>query len=315
MVLEGIYVVNEEGEFAFRHVAPPSDAELTRVAERIRHVVSRLLERRGAGPQASPDEADTLQQRQPLLAELYGASLTGRVASGPRTGRRIAIVGGGDDREDLPARCGRRCASVSGFSVHADVRIPAHNRMRLERLARYAGRPPLSTERLSLLPDGRLLYRLKRRWSDGTSHMIFEPVELVERLAALVPPPRVNLVRYFGVLGPAARFRPLVVPEPEATESSPHSGCPARPGIIAAETENDKDEGKSRSRNYSWAQLMARVFEFDVLKCPRCGARMRILAAIHPPDAIEKILICLGLPSRPPPIAAGIPNPDAPDRW
>jgi hypothetical protein len=76
--------------------------------------------------------------------------------------------------------------------------------MRLERLCRYAGRPALATERLSLLPDGRLLYRLKRRWRDGTTHMIFEPLKLVEKLAALVRPPRFNLVRYHGVLAPSA---------------------------------------------------------------------------------------------------------------
>lgn len=66
--------------------------------------------------------------------------------------------------------------------------IPPHDRMRLERLLRYAGRPAIATERLSLLPDGRLLYRLKRRWRDGTTHVIYEPLELVERLAALLPP-------------------------------------------------------------------------------------------------------------------------------
>ena len=48
-----------------------------------------------------------------------------------------------------------------------------------------AARPPVATERLSRLPDGRLLYRLKRRWRDGTTHVVFEPVELVEKLAAL----------------------------------------------------------------------------------------------------------------------------------
>ena len=62
-----------------------------------------------------------------------------------------------------------------------------------------AARPPLSTERLSLLPDGRLRYRLKRRWSDGTTHVIYEPMELMERLAALVPPPRFNITRFYGV--------------------------------------------------------------------------------------------------------------------
>jgi hypothetical protein len=69
--------------------------------------------------------------------------------------------------------------------------------MRLERLCRYAARPPVATERLSLLADGRLLYGLKHRWHDGTTHVLFEQLELLEKLAALVPPPRFNLVRYY----------------------------------------------------------------------------------------------------------------------
>jgi len=94
-------------------------------------------------------------------------------------------------------------------------RIPARNRLRLERLCRYAARPPVATHRLSLLPDGRLLYRLRHRWRDGTTHVIFEPLDLLSMLAALVPPPRFNVVRYHGILVPAAALRPLVVPESE----------------------------------------------------------------------------------------------------
>jgi hypothetical protein len=46
----------------------------------------------------------------------------------------------------------------------------------LERLLRYAARPPLAAERLEPLPDGRLSYRLKTPWKDGTTHVIFEPL-------------------------------------------------------------------------------------------------------------------------------------------
>jgi len=174
-----------------------------------------------------------------------------------------------------------------------------HYEWSFERLARYAGRPPVATERLSLLPDGRLLYRLKRSWRDGTSHVIFEPGELVEKLAALVPPPRFNLVRYHGILAPSAAWRPLVVPESEARDASTHRDWAAAAGSEAAK---EKKKGDGRPRNYSWAQLLHRVFEFDVLNCPRCGGRMRILAAINQAEAIQKILDCLGLPARPPPI-------------
>ena len=300
LVLDGIYIVNERGEVVFRHVAPPSDAEMARVADRVHRSVARLLDRKGLGPEAVPEEADTLGQEQPLLAELYGASISGRVATGPRAGRRVTKVGDEVDVESQALASGSCCASVAGYSIHAGVRVPAHDRVRLERLARYAGRPPLATERLSLLPDGRLLYRLKRRWRDGTTHVIFEPGELVEKLAALVPPPRFNLVRYHGILAPSAAWRQLVVSEPPACDATTHRVCPANAGNAA----NAKNKGDCRPRNYSWAQLLRRVFEVDVLKCPRCGGRMRILAAINPPAAIHKILDCLGLPTRPPPIAA-----------
>ena len=56
-------------------------------------------------------------------------------------------------------------------------------------------------------------------------------------------------------------------------------------------------------RNYAWAYLMMRVFQMDVLKCERCGGRMKIISSIHPPDTTRKILECLGLPSRAPPLA------------
>src|SRR5262245_25316469 len=60
---------------------------------------------------------------------------------------------------------------------------------------------------------------------------------------------------------------------------------------------------RPHDRNYTWAELMKRVWELDVLECPRCLGRMKIVAAIHAPDSITKILNSLGLPSRAPPVA------------
>lgn len=182
---------------------------------------------------------------------------------------------------------------VSGFSVHAGVSIRADDRKGLERLCRYAARPPVAVERLEQLSDGRLSYRLKTPWRNGTTHVIFDPLEFIAKLAALVPAPRVNLIRYYGVFGPAAKWRPAIVPGSIGTDSTQEScGC----------GENDREETAPR-RNYAWASLMARVFEFDVLKCPDCGGRLRILAATHPPVNTRKILECMGLPSRAPPVA------------
>lgn len=102
-----------------------------------------------------------------------------------------------------------------------------------------------------------------------------------------------------------------MVPESEAQDLPPHSGCPAKNN--SSGTGNRKAKGRSRPRNYTWAELLKRVFLVDVLVCDRCGGRMKVLCAVHPPDAIRKILDCLGLPSRPPPIARASPAID--DRY
>ena len=305
LALDGIYVVDGRGEPLFRRAPPPSDAEVARVAKRLHRRVARLLERRGLGPQADPHEADSLRRDEPLLAELYSASILGRAATGPRAGRRIARVGDEVDPADGALPSGPCCASVAGFSVHAGVCVPPRDRLRLERLCRYAGRPPLATGRLSLLPDGRLLYRLKHRWRDGTTHVIYEPMELIERLAALVPPPRFNITRYFGVLAPTATFRRLIIPQGEPHPPT-HPGCEVAMEAEKTERARSKRKRPLHARNYPWAQLMTRVFSIDVLACPRCGARMRILCAVNPPDAIRKILACLGLSTRNPPISSAM---------
>jgi len=142
---------------------------------------------------------------------------------------------------------GRRHARLEGFDLHANVAAPAGNRERLERLCRYALRPPVARDRLQLTAGGQVVLQLRRRWSDGTTHLLFDPIELLERLAALTPRPRVNLVLYYGVLGARARWRGRIVaslraagasgddrasggepPEGTAPVNRPHDVRPAR---------------------------------------------------------------------------------------
>jgi hypothetical protein len=98
---------------------------------------------------------------------------------------------------------------VAGVSQHAAVTVPARDRHRLERLCRYVARPAVASERLARLEDGLLIYRLKRRWRDGTAAFVFAPEEFVGRMAALVPPPRFHPLRFAGVLAPRAPAVPL----------------------------------------------------------------------------------------------------------
>ena len=107
--------------------------------------------------------------------------------------------------------------------------------------------------------------------------------ELIEKLAALVPPPRLNLVRYHGVLAPNAGFRRLVVPScsvlPEASSVGVSTVSPSR-------------------RRLGWAALLARVFAVDVTRCPSCGGRLGLVAVLSDPASIGRYLSGVGLAGR-----------------
>jgi len=89
---------------------------------------------------------------------------------------------------------------VAGLSLHAGVAARADQRQKLERLCRYISRPAISEKRLSVTPNDNVRYQLKTPYRDGTTHVIFEPLDFIARLAALVPKRRVNLTRLCGDL-------------------------------------------------------------------------------------------------------------------
>ena len=148
------------------------------------------------------------------------------------------------------------CADHDGFSLHAAVRVEAHDRKRLEQLCLYITRPALSDERVQLNAVGQVELKLKTPWRAGTTHLVMSPLEFMQRLAALVPRPRLHLIRYHGVLAPNARLRPLVVPqEPEVQE---------RAAEVAVADECDVQTVQSRPHRISWARLLKRVFCSDI---------------------------------------------------
>jgi hypothetical protein len=307
LVMDGVHYEDENKRLRFQRLPPPTDGEVARVTACIVKKIQRLLERRGLGRRTDPGEADPLLREQPLLAELYSASVRGRIASGPGAGERLKGVKFEFEMESEGKKPGR-CASFSGFSLHCNVCIPTKARRQLENLCRYVARPAVATERVSKLGDGRILYRLRHQWRDGTSYVIFDPLDLIGKLAALVPPPRFNLVRYHGVLAPSARWRSSIVPavSSEASGSLNCPECAVRKEEKDSKGKKPQNPSKGHPRNYSWSELLKRVFGYDVLKCDWCGGRMRILCAINPPEAIKKILDCLGLPSKPPPISPAV---------
>jgi len=88
-----------------------------------------------------------------------------------------------------------------GFSVDAKVCIEAHERCGLERLLRYCARPAFALERLREIDARHLVYESVKPGSVG---LMPTPLQLLDRLAALIPPPRKHRHRTYGVLAPNA---------------------------------------------------------------------------------------------------------------
>jgi len=128
-----------------------------------------------AEPQAEGEEARTLR---PLQA----AAVTYRIAFGPRAGQKVLTLRGAVPREATARQ--PLCADIDGFSLHAAVRVEAHDRKRLEQLCRTITRPALSDERVQLNAAGQVELKLKTPWRDGTTHLVMSPLEFMQRLAA-----------------------------------------------------------------------------------------------------------------------------------
>jgi len=227
------------------------------------------------------------------------------------------------------------------------VTVRAGDRDALERLCRYGARPPFSLERISLLPDGRVAYRLRKPRKNGATHLVLTPMQFLARISALIPPPRFPLLRFAGVLAPSSALRPDVA----AMRAATHHDDPAPRAANDAPThhdDNNKKKKKTKATSPSaaeapspmhpnaarpansthatslgtgvvpqcyaridWASLLRRIYLEDVLACP-CGGRRRLVAEVTERDTIVAILQHLGLDTEPPRLArARDPTEDA----
>ncbi|MCP3985250.1 MAG: hypothetical protein GY723_12745, partial [bacterium] len=265
LAVDGIYARGEDGTVTFYRVAAPRTADVEQLVVEVAKRVERWLQSQGYGvdDEVVFDDQDTMLQ-------LQEASAAHRAALGVRAGkktRRYRLIAG---REvPLPARC----AVYQGYSLHAGVVVGAHDREARRRLCRYIARPPLAKSRLEEREDGALVLRMRRAWSDGTTAIVFDPVELVGKLIALIPPSHANLVTYAGVFGARSALRAEVVPTPPEEERQWRKIC----------------EHPSRARFWGWqpwARLLWKEFGVDAWACPRCGEQMELRAIVRGPRVI-----------------------------
>jgi hypothetical protein len=295
LFLEGGFYQTHQGPKLW-WIDPPTDAEIQAMVVTLATRVIRFLKKRGyfeddAG--SAIVEEETTQDE--LLPELQAASVQSRIAMGERKGQKVRRLGILEFADFEASLKGPLCAVTQGFSLHAAVYCAPGERDKLEKLCRYIARPAVAEDRLSMRPSGDIILRLKTPYSDGTSHLLFSGLEFVEKLASLIPPPRIHLTRFFGCLAPHAKIRSQIVPK-KAPDSEQAQA--ASTGVSAETT-------PKKTRRIGWAELLARVFQIDMKHCPSCGGEsFKPIAAIVEVSAVRKILTHLGLPDKPPDIAS-----------
>ena len=202
-----------------------------------------------------------------------------------------------------------------GFSVDAGVRIEATDRAGLERLLRYCARPPFAMDRLKQR-GADMVYRCGKGHTEPlqsdkySGELVLTPLELIDRIAQLVPPPRMHRHRYYGVLAPNSPLRGVVTAMAQVAVVGIPLGARVSAGADAltpgtapvpscaggATASEPPAKPKPRpSEHYLWAALIARIYEVFPLICPHCGGQMRIIAFITFSADIQKILEHIGV--------------------
>jgi hypothetical protein len=273
LFLDGVYVDAGVGASDQRFIAIHSHrvADIVSLTHKISSRIARYLERNGFIERDAENS---------FLAELNGSearddqsySVNYRISVGHQKGRKVFAL------KTLPSlfaedQGDELVGKISGFSLHAGVLAKAHQREKLERLCRYIARPPVSAHRLSLTSEGNIRYELKTPYRNGTTAMVFEPLDFISKLAALVPSPRVNLTRFYGVFAPNSRYRSGIIIRPLAKES----------------VEKELPTASEKRGAMTWAARLKRAFEIDIKKCESCGGSVKIIACIDDSVAINTI--------------------------
>lgn len=301
LFIDGAYQIKHNGQLRFHRVNAPTASELNTLVAAISQRVAGYLERQGLLVRDDESSYLTLDlQDDDAMSQLQGHSITYRIAVGPQQGRKVFTLQTIPSWEDDDFGT-NQVGKIAGFSLHAGVATKTRERRKLERLCRYISRPAVSEKRLALTSQGNVRYQLKTPYRDGTTHVIFEPLDFMAKLAALVPKPRANLTRYHGVLAPNSKQRIYVTPAQRGKGNTQKQGVKAdEPALVDCH------------QNMTWAERLKRVFNIDITICSRCGGAVSIIACIEDPLIIKKILAHLDANSGAPATVYQLPEPRAP---
>jgi hypothetical protein len=306
LVPDGLFVpqadadLDSESELKFVPLPPPSDDDIltltVRIVKHLTAIARQHLGEDGYGPDSDATDSDEI-----LVRSCVTEAMRNPAEPASRPSQRL-----------LPTSPKPLTARLAGFSLHAARAIEPSDRSGLERLCRYGLRAPFATERFSpvRLENGerRVRYQLPKPLGPyRRTELLFEPVALLRRLAAILPAPRTHLVRYHGVLANRSKFRSRL-PRPPAADSAHACSVPDIQETAATPEPCETLDGsglprRPPRRRLPWAELLLRVLDVDALTCPSCSTPMLVLAFITDPTVLRRILAHLNLPTSPPRVA------------
>jgi Putative transposase len=235
--LDGVFIRDEQHRVRFHSLPPPEQLELDAIVRGVQRRAHRWLRKHGYVDGRQAEEHNNQDAEQGALEACAAIAM--------QRGSFAKVT------EDVPPPVACEApkllpfvADLEGWNLHAGVAFPAGDDLGRERPLRYGARPPLALDRLRRLPGGRIAYRIKYARA-GSKHRVMTPIEMMARLAALIPPPRYPLVRFHGVLGPRSAWRKDVVPRPR-----PSGACQRDP--------RDDDSGEGEARRPSRDPITAR---------------------------------------------------------
>lgn len=241
LFLEGATSENPWGGTTFTRIKAPSHSDMVELVHTISQRIAKYLEKVGLVERDMENSFLNLPvDDEDSLLQLQGASVSYRIAMGPQQGQKVFTL------QTLPASNAHeygQVANTSGFSLHAGVFADADEPEKLERLCRYISRPAISEQRLNITDHGKVRYELKTPYRDGTTHVLFNPIDFIGKLVALIPPPRLNLTRFYGVFAPNSNLRAQVTASQRGKNSPKLNN-----------QENSQADKPYHARGMTWAQ-------------------------------------------------------------
>lgn len=261
IMADGVWLENLEGEIKFFRRSP-TERDLSEIVSKISTRIIKHLRRIGIlDRDGSLIESGVLDEDSDHVAVLIKSMLGKKVFSSNL--ESLTKIGKGFGyQEEKPLITKKMTVTLNGFSLHAGTEVGANSRDRLYNLLEYQLRPPISDSRLEVLDNELIRLKLKRAYSDGTTHLEMSGLDFLAKLHALIPPPLQNQRIYFGIFGSAHPKRSRIV------------------ALAKSRSTRERSEDRTLVSSTRWCEFMARTFKIDVGACELCKSPMKIVSFI-----------------------------------